>query len=223
MKGHYLFNSIIIEVKKVKNIYQEEWNVFKQDYRLTFFILMGISIAMALFTYFGLVNQPELANEVFRQLSKQFEKAGAFDNVSSFGLFVFLLKNNLRAVLVTVLLGLVPVIFLAGLSSIATTGSVGIMLAMTKIQGGDAGLLFLTGIVPHGIVELPAIFLAGSIGIYLSIQTFKKLFSSHRFEMNYKQVLKQTTRSFLFVVVPMIVIAAVIEAFITPTIIMRFF
>lgn len=183
---------------------------------------MGISTAMALFVYVGLVSQPDLANEAFRQLSKQFEEAGAFDHLSSSGLFFFLLKNNLRAVLITVLLGLIPVVFLASLSSIATTGSVGVMLAMTKVQGGDAGLLFLTGIVPHGIVELPAIFLAGSIGIYLSIQTFKKLFTSHRLEMNYKQVLKQTTRSFLFVVVPMIVIAAVIEAFITPTIILRF-
>lgn len=206
----------------MKNIYREEWNNFKKDYRLTFFILMGISTAMALFVYVGLVSQPDLANEAFRQLSKQFEEAGAFDHLSSSGLFFFLLKNNLRAVLITVLLGLIPVVFLASLSSIATTGSVGVMLAMTKVQGGDAGLLFLTGIVPHGIVELPAIFLAGSIGIYLSIQTFKKLFTSHRLEMNYKQVLKQTTRSFLFVVVPMIVIAAVIEAFITPTIILRF-
>ena len=206
----------------MKNIYREEWNNFKKDYRLTFFILMGISTAMALFVYVGLVSQPDLANEAFRQLSKQFEEAGAFDHLSSSGLFFFLLKNNLRAVLITVLLGLIPVVFLASLSSIATTGSVGVMLAMTKVQGGDAGLLFLTGIVPHGIVELPAIFLAGSIGIYLSIQTFKKLFTSHRLEMNYKQVLKQTTRSFLFVVVPMIVVAAVIEAFITPTIILRF-
>lgn len=206
----------------MKQLYKKEWQHFKHDYKVPFFILMTISIVLAIILYVGLVNQPQVANEIFKQLSKQFEEAGAFEDITSGSLFTFLLKNNLRAVLITVLLGFIPFLFLSSISSIATTASVGVILAVTKINGGNAGMLFLTGIVPHGVLELPAIFLAGSIGIYLCMQTFRKLFTGKGKDVRYTQVLKQVGTSFLFVVVPMIILAAVIEAFITPILILKF-
>ncbi|QYZ78785.1 stage II sporulation protein M [Methanofollis formosanus] len=75
---------------------------------------------------------------------------------------------------------------------------------------GPLGLA--VGIVPHGIFELPAIFISGALGLALARALVAELTGRG-------DAVAEATRmggQFLRIVVPLLVVAAVIEAFITP-------
>lgn len=71
-----------------------------------------------------------------------------------------------------------------------------------------AGFGVIWRLLPHGIFELPAIFISLGLGISLGMSFFKKdriLTFKHRF--------RRSLKAFLAVVVPLLMLAAVIESF----------
>lgn len=80
-------------------------------------------------------------------------------------------------------------------------------------SGNPDGLWLLAYIVPHGLVEIPAILLASGVGIYLARVMYGRVFKQKDIE-----ILVALRRTFPFVVMAlgMIVIAAVIEGLISP-------
>ena len=74
--------------------------------------------------------------------------------------------------------------------------------------------LFLFGTLIHGIFELSAIFLSGGVGLYVS------WLIAHRLVKSYKQLFMTTMGFYLFKVVPIFLVAAIIEAFITRAVIL---
>lgn len=133
--------------------------------------------------------------------------------ISARGLFV----NNLRASIVSNLLGIIPFIFLPAFILIVNAGIIGTVFAM----GGElSGLkLLIGGILPHSIFEIPALLISISMGLFLCSQVSKKLLrKEHKpiFELIKRQVLIS-----LLVVAPLLLVAALIESRITPLILMR--
>ena len=125
------------------------------------------------------------------------------EGLNGFQLFVFIFKNNLLSALLALFLGIffgiVP--FFNALLNGAVLGYV----AEKSIFIG--GLSILWRLAPHGIFELPAIFIAIGLGIKLGFSFFvfpvrKTL--AHRFEAS--------LRVFVFFVIPLLFIAAVIES-----------
>jgi stage II sporulation protein M len=66
------------------------------------------------------------------------------------------------------------------------------------------GVLILWKLFPHGIFELPAVFISLGLGIVLASKLFKK---KGKLAKDFIEII----RIFLFVVVPLLVIAAIIE------------
>ncbi|MQK95255.1 stage II sporulation protein M, partial [Escherichia coli] len=78
--------------------------------------------------------------------------------------------------------------------------------------------MFLAAILPHGIIELPAFVIAGSTGLNLGFELFKALkkgniSSNGAFQENLKR-----TIYIIISLIPLFLIAGIIEAFITPLI-----
>jgi len=71
--------------------------------------------------------------------------------------------------------------------------------------------IWIFGLLPHGVLELGALFLAAGASFY-----FRRLRKTGHF--NWAGVM----RTYLVVVLPLLVVAALIEAFITPILIYRF-
>lgn len=119
------------------------------------------------------------------------------------------LNNAIKALLVVVgglVFGLFPVIFL-----LANGAALGFVLSVSvKSRGALAALL---AILPHGIFELPAIFLATSMGLLLGSRAIRKLFGSG--ETTIRDELTAALRFFMRIVVPLLVIAALVESFLT--------
>jgi stage II sporulation protein M len=166
-------------------------------------LFVGGALLGALATSFA----PHIA-QYFNQNVAEFVKL--FRALPKLALAVAIFLNNMiKALLVTVgglALGLFPVIFL-----LANGAALGFVLAASMQSHGVLNALL--AIVPHGIFELPAILLATSMGLLLGRCAIEKLFGSS--EISISSELALALKFFARIVVPLLVIAALVEAFLT--------
>ena len=119
------------------------------------------------------------------------------------------LNNTLKALFVLlggIALGILPVIFI-----FANGAAVGFVLYGSIESRGL--LTALLAILPHGIFELPAVLLATSMGLLLGRSSIKKLFGGG--ETTISGELALALKFFVKIVVPLLFIAALVEAFVT--------
>ena len=121
-----------------------------------------------------------------------------------FEMIRFIFFNNIQSSFTGLIFGVVLGIFplIATISNGYLLGFVGSMSV------SELGIASLWKILPHGIFELPAIFIALGMGIKLgSFVFYKEAFN----KLNY--FFKNSLRVFIFVVLPLLVIAGIIEGF----------
>lgn len=120
-------------------------------------------------------------------------------------------SNNIRALVIMMLggvcLGLVPmaVILFNGIM-------VGVVLAMNLLEGNTAAF-FMAAMLPHGILEIPAIIVGGAFGLKTGHNVI--FTGKHKRWDLLKQNIKESFLA-LGVLVPVLFIAAGVEAIITP-------
>lgn len=114
--------------------------------------------------------------------------------------------------------GLLPIIGL-----FANGLMLGFILATASTAGLNPWLVFGAGILPHGIFELSAVFLAAGVGIKLGGLVFRSIgllfqpSKAERVKNDWYDTLKQFPAAVLLVVV-MLLVAGIIESTITPMI-----
>jgi len=119
-------------------------------------------------------------------------------------LFLFILKNNFTSsffgVLTGLLFGIIPLVITAvngyvlGFVSVRTV----------EITGSGSVLLRL---LPHGIFELPAVFISLGLGLRIGYALFLS-----RSKAEFLSVFKDSFKALLFIVLPLLVLAALIES-----------
>jgi stage II sporulation protein M len=125
-------------------------------------------------------------------------------------LAVAIFLNNAIKTLVVILggalFGVVPVFFL-----LVNGAALGFVLFLSIAERG----LFesLLAIVPHGVLELPAVLLGTSIGLMLGGYTVKRL--SGTAETKIGRELARAMKFFLSAIVPLLAVAALVEAYVT--------
>jgi stage II sporulation protein M len=121
--------------------------------------------------------------------------------------------NNAFASLLALIFGLAAGLF--PLFFVMSNGiAIGIVLEMIVAKmGASVGILvFVAGILPHGIIELPAVLISASIGLKLGYHALLSLIK--RQDMVTGELMSGL-RIFVFWIVPMLFVAAFIETFIT--------
>ena len=73
---------------------------------------------------------------------------------------------------------------------------------------------FLIGILPHGILELPALLVSFALGLYLCWTLSYKICLQR--ERSFRLALKEVGRAYLLIVVPLLLAAAGTETYVTP-------
>ncbi|MDD3856678.1 MAG: stage II sporulation protein M [Methanoculleus sp.] len=87
--------------------------------------------------------------------------------------------------------------------------------AIAELVRQQQGMLFIAAaLVPHGIFEIPAFLIAGGLGLLLG----RGLIDEWHGTADAAAEARPLARLFLRLVVPLIAVAAVVEAFITPAI-----
>jgi stage II sporulation protein M len=168
-------------------------------------------------TYSYFIKYPERAKSTLFDYVKTFRKAGLYGE-NSFKVFVKLFLNNLTFSLGATLLGFIPFLFLPVIAIMHLSAQVGLVISLNELFVKQNQLKFLTFLSPHGVFEIPAIIYAAAIGVYLSIQISRKVipWTKHN-SLPFPTLCKQASRSFVLIVVPLLLIAAFVETFITPS------
>ncbi len=162
----------------------------------------GIVIGLMIVSHF-----PELADK-FESSVVGFVKS--FRGLSKLELAAAIFLNNtlktVLAILLGSLFGIIPAVFLLG-NGIA----LGVIFSLSVQMRGV--WLSLLSIVPHGLLELPAVFLGTSIGLMVGSRVMKQFFRPP--ETTIGSELVQGLRFFITVILPLLFIAALVEAFLT--------
>ena len=200
----------------MRQFYIEEWKWFKEKYLKIFILVLIIYIMIALLSHIFFVNNPVQSQKKFIDLQKiLLEKIPM--RATGFKLCLAIFLNNLKVSLFSILFGLIPFIFVPILGAIANGFSIGIITSASYIKGFKLGPIFLFAIVPHAVLELPSILYAVSIGIFLSLQISKRILlgfdsSNEPFFL----ILKRIFKTWVGVIIPLLLVAAIIETFVTP-------
>jgi stage II sporulation protein M len=170
------------------------------------FFAIGGAIGAAVATrYPGLADQfgDSVAGflKSFRNLPKPQLAAAIFLNNS---------VKTLAAILLGLAIGIVPALFL-----IVNGVVLGVVFVLSSYSRGIWPSLL--SIVPHGILELSAVFLGTATGLLLGNVVLKRILSKSDAEL--RPALSRALRFYAIVILPMLLVAAMIEAFITTVII----
>jgi stage II sporulation protein M len=151
---------------------------------------------------------------VGQDLMKLFEKevAGQMSGGNSADMCLKLFANNLEACIFLFLGGAsfgILTIFIMSLNGIV------IGAIMELVSKEHSALFVAAAILPHGIFEIPAFIISGALGIMLA----QSLIAEWYGEGDTAHEAKHYARIFVLYVLPLVAIAASVEAFITPVVI----
>lgn len=174
-----------------------------------FLLTLGVIILLtvAFFCYYK--QNPMAAIEEMQSFKAATANLITSDNKIS---FVALFLNNIKAGTLYLLFG-----FIAPLSILVTvilTKSLGAALVYSQVENSiPAWKSLLANVLPHGIFELSAVCLCVSIGLYIGTYWFRKnkIYKG-------KQLAKYTIILYTGFIVPLMLLAALIEAYLTPQI-----
>jgi stage II sporulation protein M len=128
----------------------------------------------------------------------------------------------LQAIIVILLLGLFSFGVLGALVYLLNMGIIGAVLALIRAMGGSPLKVGIFGILPHGIFEIPALVLASAAILYIGIALV-----TPRSQRTLSEVLIESiadwTKIGLGLVLPLLTIAAMVEAWITPALLLSAF
>ena len=181
----------------LKKEYQNSLNFLKESKKFIW-IVLGLFLAFALIGFF--IPVPDVISKQIFEFIK--EILGKTENMSQGQLIKFIFLNNIQSsflgMVFGVFLGIFPVI-----STIANGYLLG-FVANFAIQ--ENGIFSLWRILPHGIFELPAVFISFALGLRIGASIFSKK-KFRKFNETFISCLKV----FVLIVIPLLIIAAIIE------------
>ncbi len=180
-----------------KEEYRKSWEYLKLSKNFLY-IVTGVFLFVVLVGVF--VPTPEYFSEQILEFIRQLlEKTSG---MSTEELMKFILFNNVKSSFFGMIFGIILGIF--PMITVIVNGYLIGFVSALSVQ--SEGISILWRLVPHGIFELPALII--SLGIGLKLGTF--LFQKEKIE-TFRDYLYNSLRVFLFIVIPLLVIAAFIE------------
>lgn len=190
-----------MKIKKfnLKREFLDSWNYVKLCRNYIWFIV-GIFLLFAIFGFF-IKPSVELEKQVLDLIKRIFEQTQGM-SVSQLIRFIFFnnLQSSFFGLIFGIILGVFPVL-------VALANGYLLGFVASKSVAID-GILSLWKIFPHGIFELPAVFISLGMGIKLGTFIFQKKKIDSLNEFFFKSL-----KTFLFVVIPLLIVAATIESF----------
>lgn len=169
---------------------------------LVFFLF--VLIGNASLSYF-----PDLGKMISEGFNARFEP---LLNLSPLYIMLIIFLNNAFISLLLLVSGL----GLGVLTSLIIASNGYVIGIISRIVAEETGILYvLFALLPHGILELPMVFLSAGIGLRLGHQVLLSLIGK---QSEIKKEFKQGIFFYFRWVVPLLFVAAFIETFITPLI-----
>jgi len=183
--------------------------------------VLGLLAVITLWAGFQwtIINIPDLVDmtspEAVEKLSNRFEQTTTLTGLGQNLSAPFIFSHNVRAVGLILLAGLVSFSVLGMLVYLVNLSTVGALLGVFQLLGYSPLKLAINGLLPHGIFEVPALILASAamlrIGVVLVTPQMGRSLGEVVLEL-----LADWTKVAIGVVVPLLLIASIIETYITP-------
>lgn len=167
----------------------------------------GIAIGFFIFNSF-LAHNLDVIDTFFKEL---LEGVGPIDELSPIQLTFTIFFINMRTSFFIMMLGAIFGLF-PFLSLLANGMLVGLLYARLIFEGGSS-LVFLMGILPHGVIEIPAIMIAASQGLRTGKEFIVPPQGKTRPEALRNNIIKGL--KLFAVLLPLLLVAAFIEVYIS--------
>lgn len=180
-----------------KSNYKESWNYIKES-RNFIYVVVGV------FTFFILLGSffpipIEVEKRIWEFITELVKKTQGM-SVSELTKYIFF--NNLQSSFLGMILGVA-----LGFFSIFTVAVNGYLLGFVASRTVTVeGVFILWRLLPHGVFELPALIISLGLGLRLGSFVFQK-----QKVKSFKYYLLSSLRVFLFIILPLLLIAAIIE------------
>lgn len=176
--------------------YSLSWKYIKESKSYLLFILLLFLFSFVIALFYQPPEIVEIIKKFIEELLRETQ------GLNTWQMIIFILDNNLKSSFIALILG----IFL-GIFPVITAFSNGYILGfvaekVVKVEGG----FVLWRLFPHGIFEFPAIILALALGVKFGMFWFSK-----EKKKEFLIRLENSLRVFLFVILPLLIIAAIIE------------
>lgn len=202
----------------IKEQYLQIGEFLKSKILWIFITLSLVFVGVSVLLYFVLLGHQEAVGALFKAFTEAIlskDILSADGSIASGSLFF----NNLQATTMSILLGFMPFLFLPVWVILINAGSLSVVFAMVKMTGVvSVGKMIVFGILPHGIFELTALFLGISLGFYIC-KTLCIIVCKSNSGIRLKEELINVLRTYLLIIVPLLIIAALIESYLTPLLI----
>lgn len=162
------------------------------------YIIIGIFLFFVFFGFF--IPAPEIVQEKILQFIQELLRET--EGMSQFEIIFYLISNNVKSTFFGVFFGILLGIF--PLISAVINGYLLGFVAMISVE--NAGLSSLWKLFPHGIFELPAVFISLGLGLRLGVSVLRR-----NENKNLNTYLINSLKVFLLIVIPLLLIAGIIE------------
>lgn len=200
---------------------------YKQEVRVAMRQLrfpIGVLVLLAAITIWAsyqwtVVSIPELIDmtnaQAAQELTERFDQSTTLIGLRQNFSASFIFGHNMRAVGLTMLAGLVSFSVLGMLVYLINLSSIGAVLGVFQLLGYSPVTLSVFGLLPHGIIEIPALILASAAMLRFGVVLVTPQVGRSLGEV-VLELLADWTKITIGLVFPMLLIAAVIEYYITP-------
>jgi stage II sporulation protein M len=182
--------------------------IFHIDKNIKFYF-KALTLLFIISGTLGFITAQQFPSEARGAMSQAMEQVSFIKDLTPAGIFLLIaLNNSIKAffmLMLGILWGIVPVLFI-----LLNGYAVGIVASVAVLDTGIMPIIF--GTLPHGILEIPAILLAASYGVWLGEMFSKKLKGG---DAELWINIKTAFNKFIKVVLPVLIVAAFIETFIT--------
>jgi stage II sporulation protein M len=184
------------------NLFEEYKKSFEYIKESKKFIYLIIAIFFFFFLIGFFVPAPEfLYDKILEYIRGILEKIG---DMSFLELIWFIILNNIKSTFFGIIFGVALGVFPI-LSSITNGYMLG-FVSDYSIRMSNGNFLSLWRILPHGVFELPAVFISLGLGVKIGMFIFQK--DKRRAFKNY---LNNSLKAFLLIIIPLLIIAGFIE------------
>lgn len=202
----------------IKEQYKKTFHFIGKDMRWIVLGTVVIFIALIVLTDLFFMKHTDMMTQLLQEFQETLKDIAPDGTISAPLLFL----NNLKACLIAMATGLIPFLFIPVLVLGVNAAVMGAVASMYRMAGMSVVSMYLFGILPHGIFELPAILLSISMGLYLCYCLVKRICEGRYNRGIVKEALGNMLRTLLTLIIPLLAVAAVIETYVTPILMSHF-
>ena len=189
----------------LKQQHRALWRFYREEFGESLLITAAAFLVICLLAFGVGLFFKSLSDTIISYFQEMIQLEGLIDEDGGIDLLA-LFGNNVRASAVSILYGFIPFLYLTALA-LGTNALILGVFAAYYVNNGVSLLVYLAGILPHGIFELTALMLAFAGGFLLCRQITQYVRSNTKGMM--KPLMLNLLRVFILHILPLLAVAAV--------------